>query len=345
MTVAIDLSKRLVIGISSRALFDLEDANRVYDEKGKKAYVKYQLRNQEKVLASGTAFRLVQAILELNKRAHGVRKAEVVVMSKNDPATSLRLFNSIKHYNLDVQQAALVGGAPLAQYLHAFNVDLFLSKHEQDVRGALAAGVASAVIYDPPGGSIDPGKELRIAFDGDAVVFSDESERIYQSAGLAAFLEHEKINARKPLPEGPFAKLLQTLSGLQRDRGFDSPPVRIALVTARGLPAHERVLRTLLAWNVHVDEAFFMSGGSKTKILEAFRPHIFFDDQEIHCQPASEVVSTGRVPSSLCSVISEPKGVQKPRTSRQKTLQQPSEPNGCNRQRRSARVTGDDFAH
>jgi 5'-nucleotidase len=290
----VDLSDCLVVGVSSRALFDLEEANQVFETQGVAAYARYQMERVEEVLRPGAGFPLVQALLALNAPAGRPRKAEVVIMSRNDPATSLRMFHSIQHHGLDILRAALAGGAGLSQYLHAFNVDLFLSAAEDDVRAALASGVAAARIYPTPASVADPSEQIRIAFDADAVLFSDASERIYQERGLDAFLDHEKANARQPLPEGPFAKLLRTLSKLQAD-AVGRRPVRIAVVSARNMPAHERVIRTLLAWNVHVDEAFFMGGVSKTKILEAFHPHIFFDDQDVHCRPASAVVPTGRV--------------------------------------------------
>lgn len=291
----VDLSRTLVIGVSSRALFDLEEANQVFEAQGVDAYARYQMERVEEILQPGSGFPLIKALLQLNLIAKGPRQAEVVVMSRNNPATSLRMFNSIRHYELDILRAALAGGASLAQYLHAFDVDLFLSAHDEDVRMALGSGIAAARIYPTPADVADPREQIRIAFDADAVLFSDESERIYQEQGLAAFLEHEVAHARKPLPEGPFAKLLRTLSDLQADPGFERPPIRIAVVSARNMPAHERVIRTLLAWNVRVDEAFFMGGVSKTKVLKAFAPHIYFDDQEAHCAPASGVVPTGMV--------------------------------------------------
>jgi len=301
----IDLSRTLVIGVSSRALFDLEEANGVYEAEGVDAYAAYQMQRVNDILGPGSGFALVKALLELNKTA-GRRKAEVVIMSRNSPATSLRMFNSIRHYELDILRAALAGGASLAQYLHAFDVDLFLSAHDEDVRIALQSGVPAARIYPTPAAVADPREQIRIAFDADAVLFSDESERIYQQRGLAAFLEHEVANAKKPLPEGPFAKLLRTLSDLQADASFTKPPIRIAVVSARNMPAHERVIRTLLAWNVRVDEAFFMGGVSKTKVLQAFAPHIFFDDQEAHCAPASNFVPTARVFDSTALAPSPP---------------------------------------
>lgn len=296
-----DLSQTLVIGVSSRALFDMEEANAVFETQGVEAYARHQMEHQDDILRPGAGYPLINSILNINKKAGGVRKAEVVIMSRNDPATSLRMFNSIKHYGLDIQRAALAGGASLAPYLRAFQVSLFLSGFEGDVREALSDGFAAGLIVGVPKDPMEPIDPIRIAFDADAVLFSDEAERIYQERGLEAFLSHEQENARKPLPDGPFAPLLRTMSSLQSDSAFRSPPVRIAVVTARNMPAHERVIRTLLAWNVRVDEAFFMGGVEKTRILEAFRPHIYFDDQDVHCRPASSVVPTAKVISQLTS--------------------------------------------
>lgn len=285
----------LTIGISSRALFDLEEANAVYERDGVDAYARYQMERVDEVLAPGSGFPLVKALLALNRQTAGRRVAEVVVMSRNSPATSLRLFTSIRHHELDMVRAALSGGTSIAPYLKAFGIDLFLSASDEDVRAALASGLAAARIYPTPAEVADPRTQIRIAFDADAVLFSDAAERIYRERGLEAFLEHEVAHARKPLPEGPFARLLHTLSRLQADPGFATPPVRIAVVSARSMPTHERVIRTLLAWNVRVDEAFFMGGTSKTRVLEAFHPHIFFDDQESHCRPAADYVPTAQV--------------------------------------------------
>jgi 5'-nucleotidase len=290
-----DLSQLLVIGVSSRALFDMDEANRVYETQGLDAYIQYQMDRADAFLHPGTGFPLIKAILDLNSKTSGGRKAEVVIMSRNSPETSLRMFNSIKHHGLDIQRAALAGGVSLSPYLHAFDVALFLSCSEEDVQAANAAGIAAGLIYgrpESPFASIDP---IRIAFDADAVIFSGESERIYQEQGLEAFLRHEEENARKPLPDGPFAQLLRTFAVLQSDKTFAKPPIRLALITARNMPAHERVIRTLLAWNVRVDEAFFLGGVNKTRVLEAFNPHIFFDDQDVHCAPASRRVPTAKV--------------------------------------------------
>jgi 5'-nucleotidase len=295
----VDLSTRLVIGVSSRALFDLEEANRVFEVQGVDEYARYQLERVDAILAPGTGFPLIQAILTLNDGLPGQRRAEVVIVSQNSPATSLRLFNSIKHYGLDIQRAALTGGAPTGRYLRAFHVDLFLSASMVDVQAALDAGIAAGLIYPTPSSAADPRDQIRIAFDGDAVLFSGESERIYQERGLQAFLDHETTHAATPLPEGPFAKFLRTLSLVQALYPPERSPIRLALVTARSMPSHERVIRTLHAWGVRVDEAFFMGGVDKTPILEAFQPHLFFDDQDLHCRPASRVVPTARVLSMV----------------------------------------------
>jgi 5'-nucleotidase len=290
------LNNCLVIGISSRALFDLRQEDALFVSRGLDAYRAEQLEREEEILPPGTGFPLVRAVLSLNTPG-APRRAEVVVMSRNSTETSLRIFNSIRHYGLDISRAALSGGAPLAPYLKAFNVDLFLSCYEDDVRRALDAAVAAALLYDRPENPLEAAGEIRIAFDGDAILFTDESERIFQADGLEAFARHEQERAREPLAEGPFARLLHKLSRLQRAAALEGvTPIRTALVTARGGPAHERVIRTLMAWGITVDEAFFLGGVPKTEILEAFRPHIFFDDQAAHCERAAARIPTGRVP-------------------------------------------------
>lgn len=291
-----DLSRYLVIGVSSRALFDLAKEDQIFLNEGLQAYSKYQTDHENDVLPPGAAFPLVSAILALNDIVPGKRKAEVVIMSRNNGDTSLRIWNSIKAYDLDISRAALTGGAPLAPYLSAYKVDLFLSVHESDVQAAIDAGFAAGVVYAPPADMGAKTDQIRIAFDGDAVLFSDDSERIYQEQGLEAFLAHEAANAMKPLPEGPFAKLLKSLSAIQNDRELKTSPIRIALVTARNAPAHERALRTLRAWNVRIDEAHFLGGVPKSEVLKAFGAHIFFDDQHGHVEPASKLVPSARVP-------------------------------------------------
>jgi len=293
--MGLDLSDILVIGISSRALFNLEDSNTVFLEKGLDAYRAHQLENEKEILDKGTAFAVVEALLRLNKIS-GKKLVEVIVMSRNSPDTGLRVFNTISHYGLDITRAAFSGGTPLSPYLKAFDVDLFLSKSEEDVQAAVDSGVAAAVLYAPPLKQNLDSDKIRIAFDADAVLFSEESEEIFKTQGLEAFLEHEKRNVDTPMKEGPFAKLLMTLSYLQKHFPKEKSPVRIAIVTARNSPAHERVVQTLRAWGVSVDEAFFLGGLSKDEVLSAFNAHIFFDDQDLHLQSASKKVPSAKVP-------------------------------------------------
>lgn len=293
-----DFQKQLVVGISTRALFDMEEENKIYEEQGVKAYCDYQVAHENEPLKPGAGFALVKALLKLNERDKSDRVAEVIIMSRNSADTGLRIFNSIRYYGLDITRAALVSGASLAPYLSAFNTDLFLSADEGDVQRAIDAGIAAGIICTEHVPDMDYGKEIdqiRIAFDGDAVIFSDESEIIFKEYGVDAFQENERENAKKPLPEGPFAKLLKTISTLQK-KYEGEPPIKTALVTSRNAPAHERVIRTLRAWDVKIEESFFLGGIPKREILKAFGAHIFFDDQDIHTEVASEVVPSARVP-------------------------------------------------
>ena len=295
--MAMNLDNKLVVGISSRALFDLEYENTIYEEQGLQAYLAYQRDHEQDILKPGTAFPLIRALHKLNDGEEQL--VEIIIMSKNSADTSLRIFNSIQYYGLDISRAALVGGNKIAPYLSAFRTGLFLSANEEDVQEAIDAGVAAGLICSHNDLDIHPDEvmdQIRIAFDGDAVIFSDESEKIFKSQGLEAFEEHERLNARKPLPEGPFAKLLTTISHVQKKFPTDNMPIRTALVTARNAPAHERVIRTLMAWGVRIDEAFFLGGVQKSDFLKAFGAHIFFDDQVVHTEPASKLVPAARVP-------------------------------------------------
>ncbi len=298
------LDNLLVVGISSRALFDLEAEEAIFRTQGLEAYRRHQIDNENEILKLGAGFALVRALLKLNQLTENQRLVEVVIMSRNSTETSMRIFNSIKHYGLDITRAVLSGGASLAPYLQAFNVSLFLSLHEDDVQAAVASGVAAALLYQKPANALAELDQIRIAFDGDAVIFSDESERIYQTQGIEAFENHERENAGKPLPAGPFARLLKALAFIQKNfkaaEGLAAgrpAPIRTALVTARSSPAHERVIRTLRAWDVTIDETFFMGGVAKSDVLAAFKPHMFFDDQPGHCAGAAPLVQTGRVPA------------------------------------------------
>ncbi len=296
--MAYDLDGRLVIGVSTRTLFDLSCENGIFERQGLEAYRKYQIAHEEEVLKPGPGFALVRALLSINGAADGRQRAEVIIMSHNDADISVRLFRSIAYYGLDITRAVFSGGSPLVPYLNAFGTDLFLSANEEDVQQAIDSGIAAGIICTDRQreGLWDSGiDQIRIAFDGDAVLFSDESERIFKRDGLEAFEENERKLADSPLKEGPFAGFLKALSSLQRE-SEGKIPIRTALVTSRCAPAHERVVRTLRAWNVRVDEAFFLGGMSKRNVLEAFGAHIFFDDQEVHTHKAAEVVPVARVP-------------------------------------------------
>lgn len=297
--MAYNLENKLVIGVSSRALFDLTKENELFEAKGVEAYCKYQVEHENDVLAPGPGFSLVKALLRLNELPGNEGRVEVIIMSRNSADTSLRVFHSIRYYGLNITRAVLASGGSLAPYLSAFKTDLFLSANEEDVQSAVNFGIAAGIIID--GGIRAYGEEgqinqIRIAFDGDAVLFSDESEKIYAENGLGAFEENEKRLAQNPLSEGPFAKLLKTISCIQKEFEGREAPIRTALVTSRCAPAHERVIRTLRAWNVRIDEAFFLGGISKRDVLKAFGAHIFFDDQMVHALSASEVVPSARVP-------------------------------------------------
>ena len=291
-----DLKTPLVIGISSRALFDLEAENRIFETQGLKAYEEYQVLHEKDILPKGPAFPLVRAFLELNQ-LQPERLVEVIIMSRNSPNTSLRIFNSIDHYGLDVTRAALSGGAPVAPYLRPFETDLFLSAYRPDVQDAINSGIAAGMILTGTSPERDPSGQIRIAFDGDAVLFGPDSERIFQTEGLPAFEAHERENADVPMEEGPFANFLMTIAHIQsRFADRESSPIRTALVTSRNAPAHERAIKTLRQWGVRVDEAFFLGGVSKQKVLSAFGAHIFFDDQPAHAEPASKYVPSAVVP-------------------------------------------------
>lgn len=294
-----DLSNVLVIGISSRALFDLEKENEIFEKQGLVKYTKYQLANVENIPRPGTGFRMVKNMLALNEDSKN-RKIEVIVLSRNNAATSLRITKAIEEYGLDITRSAWTGGERIARYLAPYKVDLFLSANDADVQEAINVGHAAAKIYKYS--SYTPSTKqdkqiIKIAFDGDAVLFSDESERIYKSQGLKAFLQHEKENSKKPLPEGPFAPLLKSISKIQAGFDYRKCPIRTALITARNSPAHERVVLTLAEWDVRIDEVHFLGGVEKQEIVEAFRADIYFDDQDIHCAPVSEIAPTARVPT------------------------------------------------
>ena len=300
--MAYSLDDKMVIGVSSRALFDMSVENEIFENEGVEAYAAYQIEHENEVLKPGPGFELIKKLLRLNESFRDREPVEVVIMSRNSSDTSIRVFNSIDYYGLKITRAVLASGASLAPDLSAFKTDLFLSAYEDDMQSAIDSGIAAGIICT--NGDNEEyinnlnalAEEIRIAFDGDAVVFSDESEQIYQAKGLSAFEENEAIHADTPLSKGPFAKFLIKLSILQKEIGREKCPIRTALVTARSAPAHMRVLRTLRSWNVGVDEVFFLGGMEKKEFLKAFGAHIFFDDQSVHIDKASEAVPSARVP-------------------------------------------------
>lgn len=302
--MAYSLENKLVIAVSSRALFDLTWENTIFETQGVRAYCDYQVSHENHILKPGPGFIPVKALLKLNELSGCKDRVEVIIMSRNSADTSLRVFNSIRYYGLNITRAVLASGASLVPYLNAFKTDLFLSACEEDVQKAVCAGIAAGIICKNRAGSPQNEEQtfgqIRIAFDGDAVLFSDESERIYQEQGLKAFEENEEQQAQCPLPAGPFAGFLKIVSDIQKEFAADlepeQMPIRTALVTARSAPAHERVIRTLRAWNIRIDEAFFLGGIPKKEILQAFGAHIFFDDQAVHTEAAAEVVPAARVP-------------------------------------------------
>jgi 5'-nucleotidase len=297
---------KLVVAISSRALFDLEDSNRVFEQEGVEAYYRYQLLHEDEVLTPGIAFILVKKLLALNAMAPARSRVEVILLSRNTADTGLRIMHSIGHHKLDIIRAVFTGGENTYPYVPAFDAHLFLSANPEDVRKALEAGHAAATILPSKleqnlGWNPASGDELRIAFDGDAVLFSDEAERIYQREGLDAFTASEVGAAREPLSGGPFKNFLSALHRIQSEHPPDRAPIRTALVTARSAPAHERVVRTLRAWNIRIDEALFLGGLDKGPFLKAFGADIFFDDQRRHVDSAGRHVAAGHVPFGIAN--------------------------------------------
>ena len=286
----------LTIAISSRALFDLEHSHALFERDGLEAYARFQREHEDDVLAPGIAFPLVTKLLALNTLPRqGLPAIEVILLSRNSSDTGLRIFNSIEHHGLQIARAAFTGGAAPFPYIRPFSADLFLSAHAEDVTAALDAGVAAATILP----SKAPSREwpqLRIAFDGDAVIFGDASERFSETEGLEAFARNEAENAELPLDAGPFHGILHALHQIQSAFPVDESPIRTALVTARSAPAHKRVILTLRKWGVRLDESLFLGGRDKGPFLEAFGADIFFDDSHSNVESARRHVATGHVP-------------------------------------------------
>jgi 5'-nucleotidase len=291
---------KLVVAISSRALFDFEEENRVFERDGEPAYIALQYARLDVPAREGVAFPLVKKLLAFN--TPGQQRVEVVILSKNDPVSGLRVFRSAAKAGLSLERGVFTRGRSPYQYLEPLKANLFLSANESDVMGALEAKVPAARVYPESAQAASRhADEVRIAFDGDAVLFSDEAERVYQRDGLDAFTRHEALHALQPLPPGPFKPLLEALHRLQSEK--DAPVrVRTALVTARSAPAHERAVRTLMEWNIAVDEAMFLGGLDKGAFLKSFAPDFYFDDQRGHIDSARLHVAAGHVPFGVANI-------------------------------------------
>jgi len=288
--------ERLVVAISSRALFDLGESHSLFERDGLDAYRRYQMAREDEVLAPGIAFPLVEKLLRLNALGAAIPRVEVILLSRNSGDTGLRIFNSIEHHGLEIVRAAFTSGASTYPYAEAFGADLFLSSNAEDVRSALATGMAAATIL-PSKAPERRHDQLRIAFDGDAVIFGEESERLSRERGLEAFHENETTHAATPLSGGPFRGFLDALHRIQAAFPAEQAPLRTALVTARSAPAHKRVILTLRHWGVRIDESLFLGGRDKGPFLTAFGADIFFDDSSLNVESARRHVATGHVPS------------------------------------------------
>lgn len=295
--MSVDLSNRLKIAVTTRALFKLEDENRLYVEKGLCAYEQYQIEKEKELLDKGAAFSLIQSLLSINEIESVKGRVEVLLVTRNNANTGLRVFNSIEQYGLSITRGVFTSGGELVPYLKALDVDLFLTANKTDAQAAIDAGIPAATLLTENIPEYDnDSKQIRIAFDGDAVLFAEDSELIYKKSGLEAFAKNETMHANDPMGEGPFAKFLKVIADLQLSLGEDQSLIRTALVTARNAPSHERVIKTLRKWGVKIDEMFFLGGISKTPILKAFGAQIFFDDQRAYTEPASAIVPSGTVP-------------------------------------------------
>lgn len=292
--------ERFVITVSARALFDMEQSNAIFEKEGKVAYAKFQKKHENEPLAPGAAMPLVKKLLALNANMpKGAPLIDVVLLSRNSADTAQRLLSSLEHHGVGIARAVLTGGAPASDYIEPLNARLFLSSNPETVTSAIASGIAAATIMPRVGkpGSNAPRQDVRIAFDGDAVLFSDEAERAYQAGGLEEFTQHERSRASQSLPDGPFRGFLEGLHVIQKAFGDQPCPIRTALVTARGLSTHRRALVTLQNWGVRIDEAMFLAGCNKGPFLKAFGADLFLDDSARNIKDAMDYfVPSGHVP-------------------------------------------------
>lgn len=300
MSATLD-NHQFVVAVSTRALFDLEEENAHFEAKTPQSYGQLQLERLSTPAQPGAAFNLIKKLMSLNTKEN--QRVETVVVSRNDPVSGMRAFRSAEAHGLELTRGVFTRGRPAHPYLKPLRAHLFLSAHEEDVRSALVAGFPAARVMGTAHSIDSHPDEVRIAFDGDAVLFSDESERIFQSKGLTSFSANEKKKALKALPNGPFKPMLEALHLLRDQVEESSSPIKIrtALVTARSAPAHERAIRTLMKWGIVVDEAMFLGGLSKGPFLKEFEPDFFFDDQSKHCESASMAGPVGHVISGIAN--------------------------------------------
>ena len=304
-----ELKNRLVIGLASSALFNLEASDSVFKQKGEEAYRKFQHKHQKDPLEKGVAFPFIKRLLSLNELNPEDPPVEVVLLSRNDPDTGMRVMHSIEHYGLKMTRALFLQGKAPHDYIPALDISLFLSANEKDVKEAIDAGYPAGQVLDSTIIDEDADKELRIAFDFDGVIADDASESVYQSEDIKAFHSHEKENASTPHNEGPLLAFLKKVSHIQQlevargeaDENY-KPILRISIVTARSAPSHERVINTMRSWGIMVNEAFFLGGIEKSKVLEILKPHIFFDDQKLHLEGASEILPSVHIPFGITNI-------------------------------------------
>ena len=295
--MSVSLAGQLVVAISSRALFDFEEENTIFEGNDDRAYMQLQLQRLDRPARPGVAFSLVHKLLAFTTPE--APRVEVVILSRNDPVSGMRVFRSAQHYGLPIQRGVFTRGSSPWRYLKPLHANLFLSANDADVRSALEAGVPAARVQPHAARASEAHpNEVRIAFDGDAVLFSDEAEQVFQSGGLDAFQRHEADRAASPLAAGPFKPLLHALQQLQQ-ASTERMRLRTALVTARSAPAHERAIRTLMDWHIEVDEAMFLGGLPKGEFLREFEPDFFFDDQTRHVENAAHHVPSGHVASGV----------------------------------------------
>ena len=306
------LDEMLVIGVASSALFDLSESDAVFRELGEAAYREYQEKNIDTLLEPGVAFPFIRRLLSLNDLSGGDPLVEVIILSRNDPETGLRVMRSVAEHGLSITRAVFMQGRAPYKYMDAFNMSLFLSQSSNDVQLALDYGFAAGQVIGLP--TDDPeGSDLRIAFDFDGVLVDDSSERIMQQEGLGAFHTNEEKNQYIPLPEGRLSKLLRGINRIQdieEKKVLDDPSfvrrVHVSMVTARNAPAHERAVRTLQHWGLRVNDAFFLGGVEKARILRVLKPHIFFDDQMKHIEGTANDVPSVHIPFGVVNASGRP---------------------------------------